>query len=73
MKVPKQIINEMLELLFVNDNKDITDESSRKALDFAKVQEKKYRKTLYCGLLIQLRAYKKRVKLEKRKRELLGE
>lgn len=73
MKVPKQIINEMLKILFINENKDISDDSSRKALDYAKSQEKKYRKTLYVGLLIEIRAYKKRVKLEKKKRELLGE
>jgi len=73
MKVPKQIINEMFDLLFVNDNKDITDESARKALDFAKIQEKKYRKTLYCGLLLEIRAYKKRVKFEKKQKALLGE
>lgn len=73
MKIPKLIINDMLNILFINDNKDISDDSSRKALEFAKIQEKKYRKTLYYGLLHEIRAYKKRVKLENKRKALLGE
>lgn len=72
-RVPKEIINEMLNILFVNENKDITDDSSRAALEYAKKQLTVYRKTLYVGLYREIRAYKKRVKLEKKRNALLGE
>lgn len=71
-RVPKEIINQMNSLLFINDKKDISDDSSKLALEFAKSQVSKYRKTLYVGLLMEIRAYKKRVKLEKKQNKLLG-
>ena len=72
-RVPKQIIQEMLNILFVDNDKNITDESSRLALEFAKAQESKFRKTLYAGLFLELRAYKKRKKLDAKQKKLLGE
>ena len=71
-KVPKDIIDQMNSFLFINDNKDISDDSSKLALEFAKSQASKYRKTLYVGLLLEIRAYKKRVKLENKRNKLLG-
>ena len=41
-RVPKQIIDEMLKILYINEQLDISDESSRKALDFAKKQSPIY-------------------------------
>lgn len=73
MKVPKQIINEMLNILFINESKDMNEFSARKALDYAKAQEPKYRKVLYYGLFKEIRAYQKRIKLENKKKALLGE
>lgn len=71
-RVPKEIIDQMNSLLFINDKKDITNDSSKLALEFAKSQDVKYRKTLYAGLFIEIRAYKKRIKLEKKQNRLIG-
>lgn len=72
-KVPKEIIDQMNSLLFINDKNDISDDSSKLALEFAKSQDSKYRKTLYVGLLMEIRAYKKRIKLENKQKKLLGD
>ena len=72
MRVPKEIMDQFKSLLFINDKKDISDESSRKCLEFCKFQEKKYRRILYMGMVIEIRAYKRRLKLEKKQQKLLG-
>ena len=71
-RVPKQIIDEMLKILYINEQLDISDESSRKALDFAKKQSPLYRKTLYTGLYLLIKKYRKKVKQEKKRNALLG-
>lgn len=71
-RVPKELINEMFEKLFINDNHDITDFSAREAFNWVKQQDPKYNKTLFVGLFKEIKAYQRRVKLEKKKNKLLG-
>lgn len=73
-RVPKEIINEMLSILYVNEDKTITDDSSRLALEYAKDQPREYRKILYVGLFKLIRSYmKEQKKLKKREKLLKGD
>lgn len=72
-RVPKEVIDNMLSILFVDEDKKITDESSRLALSFAKSQAKAYQKTLYVGLFKEIRAYQKKLKKQSKQKKLLGD
>lgn len=72
-KVPKELVNAMNEILFVNEKNDISDISSRLAFDFVLKQEKKYQRVLLLGLALEIRSYKKRVAKEKKQKKLLGD
>lgn len=72
-RVPREIILQMLDILFVDAEHNITDSSSRLALEFAKAQEPPYRKTLYMGLFREIRAYKKVQKMKNKQKQLIGE
>lgn len=72
-RVPKEIVREMMSILVVDDKGTITDDSSRKALEYAKASKMSYRKTLYAGLFYEIRQYKKRLKKEEKQKKLLGE
>lgn len=72
-RVPKEIVREMMKILFVDDNGTITDDSARRALEYAKASQPSYRKTLYAGLFYEIRAYRKKQRLIEKQKKLLGD
>lgn len=72
-RIPKEVINNMLSILFVDDDKTITDDSSRLALNYAKSQPMKYQKTLFVGLFKEIRAYQKKLKKLNKRKKLIGD
>ncbi len=72
-RVPKEIVKEMMSILVVDDKGTITDDSAKRALEYAKASKPSYRKTLYAGLFYEIRAYKKKQKLLNKQKKLLGD